>query len=205
MNDHAFRLSFHSDPLAAIAVLSVFAGIASLFFVFVIGRRASSKGSAKHDSLWRVGFALQALGFAICFSFQRAHFSFYSQMSQKWEAILTVAIVGIVTASVWFCYAAARALGKQWALVARVIEGHKLISTGPYVIVRNPIYLAMLGILIAAGLAVSRWQLFLAGLVVFLIGTTIRIRTEEKLLRETFGPKFDDYARRVPAFLPRLL
>jgi len=41
--------------------------------------------------------------------------------------------------------------------------------------------------------------------VFFLIGNQIRIRAEEKLLRETFGSQFDDYARRVPAFFPRLL
>jgi len=41
--------------------------------------------------------------------------------------------------------------------------------------------------------------------IVFLIGNRIRIQAEEKLLRETFGVQFDDYARHVPAFLPRLL
>jgi protein-S-isoprenylcysteine O-methyltransferase Ste14 len=51
----------------------------------------------------------------------------------------------------------------------------------------------------------SRWWNFLAAVIVFLIGNRIRIRAEEKLLRETFGEQFDDYARRVPAFVPRLL
>jgi protein-S-isoprenylcysteine O-methyltransferase Ste14 len=86
-----------------------------------------------------------------------------------------------------------------------VIEGHELITAGPYAIVRNPIYLSMLGMFLASALAVSRWQALLGGLIVFLAGTAIRIRTEEKLLRETFAARFDDYARRVPALLPRLL
>jgi protein-S-isoprenylcysteine O-methyltransferase Ste14 len=62
----------------------------------------------------------------------------------------------------------------------------------------------MFGMLIVSGLAVSRWQALPAAIVVFLFGTAIRIRTEEALLREAFGAKFDEYASRVPAFFPRL-
>jgi protein-S-isoprenylcysteine O-methyltransferase Ste14 len=71
-------------------------------------------------------------------------------------------------------------------------------------VVRNPIYLAMLGMLIATGMAVSRWPALVCAAIVFAAGTAIRIRAEENLLRETFGATFDEYARRVPAFLPRL-
>jgi protein-S-isoprenylcysteine O-methyltransferase Ste14 len=85
-----------------------------------------------------------------------------------------------------------------------VIEGHELIGRGPYALVRNPIYLAMLGMLLATGFAFSRWQALAAATVVFLIGTEIRIRSEETLLRATFGTQFEDYARRVPALFPHI-
>jgi protein-S-isoprenylcysteine O-methyltransferase Ste14 len=75
---------------------------------------------------------------------------------------------------------------------------------GPYAVVRNPIYLAMLGMLMTSGLATTRWQVLLAAIVIFQIGTAIRIRSEERILREAFGMKFDEYVRRVPAFLPRV-
>jgi protein-S-isoprenylcysteine O-methyltransferase Ste14 len=70
--------------------------------------------------------------------------------------------------------------------------------------VRNPIYLGMFGIILGTGLVFSRWWTLLTALIFFLVGNQIRIRAEEKLLRETFGAQFDDYARRVPAFFPRL-
>jgi protein-S-isoprenylcysteine O-methyltransferase Ste14 len=38
---------------------------------------------------------------------------------------------------------------------------------------------------------------------VFLVGTAIRVREEERLLRQQFGQAYDDYARVTPAFIPR--
>jgi protein-S-isoprenylcysteine O-methyltransferase Ste14 len=97
-----------------------------------------------------------------------------------------------------------RALGKQWSLTARVTEGHRLVIEGPYRIVRNPIYTGMLGMLLATGFAFSRWPALVVGVVVFITGTMIRVRSEEKLLRETFGEEFEAYAKRVPALIPGL-
>lgn len=57
----------------------------------------------------------------------------------------------------------------------------------------------MLGMLLATGLAVSHWVVLLPGIVLFGIGAKIRVGSEEKLLRETFGTEFDEYAQRVSA------
>ena len=91
-------------------------------------------------------------------------------------------------------------LGKQWTYQARVLKDHDLITQGPYSIVRNPIYLGMFGMILSTGLVFSHWWLALIAIGFFLVGNQIRIRAEEKLLRESFGQKFDDYAARVPAF-----
>ena len=100
--------------------------------------------------------------------------------------------------------AAVKTLGKEWSLTARLVEGHKLATTGPYAYVRHPIYTGMLGMLLATGLAASHWAAILIALVVFFAGTIIRVRSEEKLLREAFGDQFENYSRRVPAILPGL-
>jgi len=60
----------------------------------------------------------------------------------------------------------------------------------------------MLGMLLATGIATSHWLAFITAIAVLMIGTIIRIRSEEQLLRETFGNEFDAYANRVPAFVP---
>jgi protein-S-isoprenylcysteine O-methyltransferase Ste14 len=46
--------------------------------------------------------------------------------------------------------------------------------------------------------------LFLAALAVFVIGTEIRVRTEEKLLASHFGEEFTNYKRSTPAYIPFL-
>jgi protein-S-isoprenylcysteine O-methyltransferase Ste14 len=185
----------------------VMVGVCWLAFgaILVVGNRQASGSERKRDVKSHAGFALQGVAYALCYAFPRPYFSPFLPVPKTGEIILTGLTIAIALASVWFCYAAARTLGKQWALVARVVEGHELVMSGPYAVVRNPIYLAMLGMLIASGLAATRWPILVAALVVFQIGTAIRIRSEEKILREAFGVKFDEYARRVPAFLPRIV
>ena len=87
--------------------------------------------------------------------------------------------------------------------LARVIEGHELVTRGRYAWVRRPIYTAMLGKLLASNFAFGHWLgLVMAG-TIFVAGTLIRIRSEEKLMRATFGEQYEAYAKRVPAFVPR--
>jgi protein-S-isoprenylcysteine O-methyltransferase Ste14 len=63
----------------------------------------------------------------------------------------------------------------------------------------------MFGMLLATGLAVSYWIGLTIAVILFAIGTMIRVRSEEKLLREAFGAEFDAYARRVAAVVPFLV
>jgi protein-S-isoprenylcysteine O-methyltransferase Ste14 len=122
--------------------------------------------------------------------------------SQAMEWALAVLAVSIAVASVWLVNSAARRLGKQWALAARLVEGHELIQDGPYRFVRNPIYTGMFGMLVATGLAAARWRDLLIAIMLFVAGTYIRIRSEERLLRQAFGSEFEVYARNVPALIP---
>jgi protein-S-isoprenylcysteine O-methyltransferase Ste14 len=125
-----------------------------------------------------------------------------SSLGKSFEIVMVIVTMGLAVGSVWLISAAVRTLGKQWSLAARVLEGHSLITTGPYSVVRNPIYTGMFGMLLATGLAISHWIGLLLAVIVFAIGTVVRVRSEEKLLREAFGAEFEVYARRVPAVVP---
>jgi protein-S-isoprenylcysteine O-methyltransferase Ste14 len=104
--------------------------------------------------------------------------------------------------SVALAWAAAHRLGKHWRYVAAVSEDHELIQTGPYGWVRHPIYLSMLGMLMATGAAWTWWPMWVAGVVVLLAGTEIRVRAEDRLLEERFQDSFRAYRARVPAYIP---
>ncbi|MEY2544003.1 MAG: hypothetical protein QOE81_1464 [Verrucomicrobiota bacterium] len=132
----------------------------------------------------------------------RQHQTAILPLGHWFEFLNTILVVVVVIVSLWMISAAVRVLGKQWSLQARVLEDHKLVREGPYRFVRHPIYTGMLGMIVAGGLAWSHWTGFLIALLLFGIGTAIRVRSEEKLLREQFGAQFDDYKRSVPAVLP---
>jgi protein-S-isoprenylcysteine O-methyltransferase Ste14 len=143
----------------------------------------------------------------LVWGFRRESFTPITSGSEirNWISVIAgVVAVAAAIGSVWMTTAAVKTLGKEWSITARVVEEHKLATSGPYAHVRHPIYTGMLGMLIATGLAFSHWIALLAALVIFFIGTKIRIRSEEKLLREAFGEQFEDYSRRVPAIVPRL-
>src|SRR5882672_2568082 len=108
---------------------------------------------------------------------QRTYFSPIFPMPKAAELLLAILTVASAVLSVWLVNAAVRHLGKQWAVAARLVEGHKLITDGPYRLVRNPIYTGMFGMLLATGLAVSHWVGLLIATVVYASGTVIRVRS----------------------------
>jgi len=97
---------------------------------------------------------------------------------------------------------AIRTLGKQWSFSARTVEGHQLVTRGPFAIVRNPIYASMGLLLIAEALAFATPSRLAVSLPLYVAGAFLRIRAEEELMRAAFGAQWDEYRRRVPALIP---
>ncbi len=189
--------------------IAVFAAVCVGWFVFaasfLFGKKPPQAPERTRARASLGGIILQGLAYATAWAVRRPLFSAMFPLPDWAEIVLAVFTVALIVFSEWLVLAAARTLGKQWSFQARLVEGHKLVTEGPYRIVRNPIYTGMLGMLLATGLAVSHWIGLLAALVLFAIGTAIRVKSEEKLLRQAFGAEFEAYARRVPAVFPRLV
>ena len=176
----------------------VFAGI------FLLRKKRPKEPEARRDRLSLLGIFLQMCAYFLVW-FQPPWQPFLptaAALSGGVGIAYSVCTVALAVCSVWLVASAVRTLGKQWALAARLVEGHKLITEGPYRFVRNPIYTGMLGMLVATGLAMEHWTALDAAFVLFAVGLVIRVRSEEKLLRGAFGKEFEDYAKRVPAVLP---
>jgi protein-S-isoprenylcysteine O-methyltransferase Ste14 len=191
-------------PLAFGVVMLSWLVFAVVFVLFLL-KKAPSAPDSKRERTSIVGIALQGVGYAIVWTFRRPPFTPIVSSRKAVEIATALVTMALAIGSVWFVSAAVRTLGKQWSLAARVLEGHKLITEGPYSVVRNPIYTGMFGMLLATGLAISHWIGLLIAIIVFAIGTAIRVYSEEKLLREAFGEEFEAYARKVPAVVPFLV
>lgn len=92
-------------------------------------------------------------------------------------------------------------LGRQFRIRAGLYQDHELIRTGPYAVVRHPIFASLLAALVCTLLLLTPWQWCVVSLALFFAGTEIRIRAEERLLASRF-PEFPEYRRSVPAYLP---
>lgn len=177
-----------------------------IFFagIFLFRKRPPKAPEATRDRFASLGIFLQMCGYFLVW-FQPPRKPFLppvAALAGVAGIVFSVFTVAIAAGSAWLIESAIRTLGKQWALRARLVEGHKLITEGPYAWVRNPIYTGMLGMLIATGLAMEHWLATVVAVPIFVVGLVVRVRSEEKLLRAAFGEEFKDYARRVPAVLP---
>ena len=194
----------HPTPVALATLAGVI--VCWIFFagIFLLRKRPPKAVDAKRDRTAGFGIALQMCSYFLVF-FQPPWQLFLppvAALSGVRGVVFGLFTVGIAAASGWLIASAVRTLGKQWAMRARLVEGHQLITAGPYSYIRNPIYTGMLGMLIATGLATEHWIALLIAIPIFWIGLVIRIRTEEKLLRAQFGPEFEEYAKRVAAVIP---
>jgi protein-S-isoprenylcysteine O-methyltransferase Ste14 len=79
-----------------------------------------------------------------------------------------------------------------------------LTVTGPYAFTRNPLYLGSAILALGAAIATRSWISTSILLVYFAVFYFMVMRREEKELRLRHGAAFDEYARAVPLFLPRL-
>lgn len=158
--------------------------------------RIEPEEKRRHDyrdprSMW--GLLLEGVAFAIVWSFMR------QQPPAFGEALAAFVLAGV---SVLVGGAAVRELGHQLRIKAVVTLDHELIRTGPYAVVRHPIYTSLLGMLLATGLIVTQlWALLLA-VAIYVSGTEIRVYVEENLLRKRFGPEFEEYRSKVKAYIP---
>jgi len=119
---------------------------------------------------------------------------------------LPVVTVGLVLAvaglafSVW----ARVYLGSNWSPSAMLKKGQDLVTTGPYAIVRNPIYLGLTVAMIGTGIVFGGYRVIISIACVALF-SWLRTREEEKLMSEQFGERYAEYKERVSAFIPRVI
>jgi protein-S-isoprenylcysteine O-methyltransferase Ste14 len=142
-----------------------------------------------------IGLALECAGIAVACVFRLPHGS--PPGMARILGSMALGPVGTVLA-----WTAVKHLGKQFRFRAGLYVDHELVRTGPYAIVRHPIYASILAILLSTLLLLTPWVWIAVSLALFVAGTEIRVHVEDNLLASRFGKDFEDYRRRVRAYVP---
>jgi protein-S-isoprenylcysteine O-methyltransferase Ste14 len=120
------------------------------------------------------------------------------------SAIVDLCGCTLVIAGLLFSIWARICLGRNWSGRVSVKENHELIRTGPYALVRHPIYTGLLVAILGTAWVVGQWR----GLLAFLLMISSywrKLRVEERLMLETFGDAYRRYCEHTAALVPFLL
>jgi protein-S-isoprenylcysteine O-methyltransferase Ste14 len=161
---------------------------------FFVVRRGGLRPAGEIDRRARWGVLLVALSYSLLWQGK-----FWERSLPVWRLGLSIAFLALAGLLSW---TSARTLGRHWRIDAGLNADHELVMAGPYAWVRHPIYTSMLCLSLGTGLMLAPLLLLALSVVVFMVGTQIRVRIEDKLLASRFGDRFREYQRRVPAYVP---
>lgn len=178
-------------PVYAYALLA--AGWLLWFIPFPINGWSKEPVERK-DSRARWGLALQIAAYASLFAHR-----FWLREPALW---CTVTAAGFFALAIVLSSTAVRALGRHLRFDAALDPDHSLVSFGPYRLLRHPIYTSMLCMLLGTGFLVTPVPLLPIAVILFVAGTEIRIRIEDRLLASRFRDEFQGYRRTVSAYIP---
>jgi protein-S-isoprenylcysteine O-methyltransferase Ste14 len=195
--------TFPNDTVALPGLAAIMIGFFVFFLALLAARhratRIATEPISQRASITWLWILVQGLGIGVAgFGPVRVELDPMSAKALVEAAIVLVLMLG----AVWLFDASSRAMGKNWALVARTLSDHVLVQTGPFAVVRNPIYVALFGFMIAMAIAFGHTRNLIVAVPIYALGTWMRVAHEERLLRTQFGAAYDDYAARVKRFVP---
>ena len=178
--------------------------LANVVWVGYSGRALSSSQERRGTGLLRavaIALAFPYFAGAVFYSLVPSWITFLSIPLPYWFRWLMgcLAMVGVLFA-VW----ALRVLGANWApSLSEVRKDAALITTGPYSIVRNPIYLGILIALPSLSLLAANWLTTIPGFILCILLYN-QVGAEEATLVDHFGPAYLEYMKRTPRLVPML-
>lgn len=168
----------------------------------VRGRHGEPRTRARHESGSRAPVVANLSAFGL-FIPSLLIFSGSSEASMALPLALAGCLLALAGASL---AGSARArLGRAWSLVPKADQGTGPVTTGPYRLVRHPIYAGLALLAVGQALAFGSWPALLIVLSGILPTFAWRARAEEKLLSRTFGEHYEVYRQRTKMIIPYLL
>jgi protein-S-isoprenylcysteine O-methyltransferase Ste14 len=115
--------------------------------------------------------------------------------------VFTTAIVMVWSGAALYAWAV-QTLDTAFRTSVTLVEGQRLITKGPYRILRHPAYTGGILIFAGMGLAIGNWLSFAITTIAAVIAYAVRIHVEEMALRERFGVEFEANRKRTWAVIP---
>ncbi|HWA20056.1 MAG TPA: isoprenylcysteine carboxylmethyltransferase family protein, partial [Devosia sp.] len=111
-------------------------------------------------------------------------------------------LLGVEIAGLTFTWWARLHLGTLWSARVTRKDDHRIVDSGPYGIVRHPIYTGLIVALIATVLAFAG-PINIAGCAILIVSFVLKARLEERFLKQELGAEaYESYQRRVPMLVP---
>lgn len=145
---------------------------------------------------YRLLFVMISLGMVLMYGV------FPARQPLLWHVgpVLGWSMIALTASGIAFAWWARIALGKLWSGGIERMADHRLVDSGPYALVRHPIYTGLIaGALAMAGLQAKPWAV--AGAALFSLGFVLKARVEERFLEKEIGG-YGDYRRRVSMIVP---
>jgi protein-S-isoprenylcysteine O-methyltransferase Ste14 len=95
-------------------------------------------------------------------------------------------------------------LKTNWADHVRIYDDQTLITTGPYRIVRHPLYASLIWMFYGAAIAYLNPLAAIENTLIFIPAMIYRSNLEERALQETFGDRFSNYRKTTGRFFPAM-
>jgi protein-S-isoprenylcysteine O-methyltransferase Ste14 len=181
----------NQDTVTVFVFFCMMASWLAFALIFLFRKRPLRATPQRRNFTSLIGIALVGIGCGVAWNDRRPMFTPMFP-SLPWRRLILAPItVTLGAGSVWLVLASVRTLGSQSRVTARLVDNHRLVKEGPYSAVRHPIYVGMLGLIVATGLALCTWQWCAVATILGWYGNVLRIGNEEKLLREAFGEEFE--------------
>lgn len=121
-----------------------------------------------------------------------------------WRIVALAAGLALMVVGAAFNVLGRLYLASNWANQIKIYEGHWLVTTGPFAIVRHPLYASLIWMLVGGALVYANLAGLLLSVAVFVPMMYGRAKKEEALLTGAFGERYATYRRTTGMFLPKL-
>ncbi len=176
-----------------------------LYYAFWLAKANDLKDAKKvESSSSRILRLVAMVSVLFLFAFQNIRLGFLDwrfvplNLLQFWIGFAVTAC-GLLF-SIW----ARHYLGTNWSQAVTVKEDHKLITRGPYTLVRHPIYTGLLLALFGTAVVFDQWRELVAVVIAFSV-LWQKLKLEEKWMVAEFGDEYRLYSSRTAALIPFIL